>query len=439
MSGSPNRKKYYPKSSFNWYDVHDANDIVIVPQSLVPLTSDITFDASSNVSSVGMDHNKTYANKEGSPQLRNSTGSRLMKIQKEYSAITDSSTSMSLTPGVSDFGESNNRNQDGHINILQRTYNWLLHSPASIRTSNYFNFTSRCCCSSTSNGSVSLTGVCSIISQLQMILVGSTLYALYNLVFCLAMASSITAPHRAKVTMLGPIAKLCTMGVVAGAPLLLWGLSSDHPALYPVFDLFLAPFLADIATTVDTTLYEQSLSSSSTSRSGSNVTATYLSGSDSTADEAEKYSDGAFLATYAFILSIGLLLTAIVNFLGFHVKLANIGEYLPYPVLCGFFSTVGVTLWTLAIAIDTGKSIQHIVSSRNWELLQYALYHHLPSALMGILMFIFGPSNKLFVIALVLTAIIGSYAVMFVFHIPLEHAQENNWFWRAKDLTVSMS
>jgi MFS superfamily sulfate permease-like transporter len=281
-------------------------------------------------------------------------------------------------------------------------------------------------------------GVCAIISQIQMILVGSALYALYNLVFCLAMASSITAPHRSKVTMLGPIAKLCTMGVVAGAPLLLWGLSSDHPALYPVFDLFLAPFLADIATTVDTTLYEQSLSASSTSRSGSNIFATYAS-SESTTDEAERYSDGAFLATYAFILSIGLLLTAIVNFLGSHVKLANIGEYLPYPVLCGFFSTVGVTLWTLAIAIDTGKSIQHIVSSRNWEFLQYALYHHLPSALMGILMFIFGPSNKLFVIALVLTAIIGSYAVMLAFHIPLEHAQENNWFWRAKDLTVSMS
>lgn len=386
-----------------------------------------------------MDNRTNYTNEEVFPLLMgSSTSIRLKKIQKEFSAITDSSTSNNLTHGESDLSES--INHDCHINTVQRANNWLLQLPSSFRTLNSFG----CCCrSSDSNGSGSEIGVCSLISQIQVILVGSTLYALYNLVFCLAMASSIMTPHRAKVTMLGPIAKLCTMGVVVGAPLLLRGLSSDHPALYPVFDLFLAPFLADIATTVDTTLFEQSLSASSgrsTNTTGSNTTAAYItSSSESMPNDAEKYSDGAFLATYAFILSIGLLLTAVVNFLGFHVKLANIGEYLPYPVLCGFFSTVGVTLWTLAIAIDTGKSIQHIISSRSWNLFQYALYHHLPSALMGILMFIFGPSNKLFVIALVLTAIIGSYAIMFVFHIPLEHAQENDWFWRARDLTVIKS
>ena len=255
--------------------------------------------------------------------------------------------------------------------------------------------------------------------NLQMILVGGTIYALYNLVFCLAMASSITTPHRTR-TMLGPIAKLCTMGVVAGEPLLLLGLSTDHPALYPVFDLFLAPFMADTAAIVDNTMYEQS------QRTGENAVS------------QEKYEDVAFLTTYTLLIGIGLSLTTLLNFLGSRVKLANIGEYLPYPVLCGFFSTVGVTLWTLAIAVDAGKTVQQIMFSKSWDLVKISFIHHLPSALIGSIMYTFGSRNRLLVTFMALTIIFVSHAVLFFSNISLEQAQRNNWFWTAEKLKVRL-
>ena len=255
--------------------------------------------------------------------------------------------------------------------------------------------------------------------NLQMIFVGSTVYTLYNLVFCLAMASSINVPHRNN-SMLGPIAKLCIMGVVAGVPLLLTGLSAEHPALYSVFDLFLAPFLAEMGSIVDSSMYEQS------HRTGE------------AAVSPEKYSDAAFLTTYTFLVGIGLTLTALGTFLATHVKLANIGEYLPYAVLCGFFSTVGVTLWTLAISVDTGLQIQTILFSKNWDIASTSLIHHLPSALIGTVMYECGPRNPLLVPFLALSVVAVSHLAMFLCNVSLEEAQRNNWFWTAEDLVYSV-
>jgi hypothetical protein len=102
-------------------------------------------------------------------------------------------------------------------------------------------------------------------------------------------------------------------------------LGTDIPALYPSIDLFLAPFLAN------ETLYE---------------------------DLGPDYDDSIFFSSFAVLLEIGMGLAGLLFLLvAATFKLANFGTYLPYSVLCGFFSAVRVLLWALAFSVDTsGKA-----------------------------------------------------------------------------------
>jgi len=94
------------------------------------------------------------------------------------------------------------------------------------------------------------------------------------------------------------------------------------PAIYPAADLFLAPFLAAIAERIDATLYEKDLQD----------------------------NDTAFLATFVVVTAcFGLVLSGLLSIVAARIKLANLGLFLPYSVLCGFFSTVGILMWTLGL------------------------------------------------------------------------------------------
>jgi hypothetical protein len=253
------------------------------------------------------------------------------------------------------------------------------------------------------------------------ILIGSILYTLYNIVFCLALASGMSNLKYRSHNMLGPIARVSTMGAIAAIPLMLVGIGSEFPALYPTVDLFLAPFLMKAAQIMDEHMHQQKLN--------------FLASSSLLqADIPHNLTDEAFLATFIMITSIGMLMTAFGNYVASRFKLANIGAYLPYAVLCGFFSFVGVTLWTLAISVDTGMGIGQILFSGSWSTVGSCCMHHFPGAVVGISMYIFGPKFAILVPTLIMIVIFVVHLFMFVCGVSLETAQEHGWFWTGDDL-----
>jgi MFS superfamily sulfate permease-like transporter len=115
--------------------------------------------------------------------------------------------------------------------------------------------------------------------------------------------------------------------------------------------------------------------------------------------------------------------------------LANLGSFLPYSVLCGFFSAVGVLLWALAFSVDTsGKTWQSVFFSGDGHSIWIALLHHLPSLIVGILMHIMGPKHPFYVILLLILTVLGFYSVMWATGTSLEEAQEDQWFWSRHEL-----
>jgi hypothetical protein len=63
-------------------------------------------------------------------------------------------------------------------------------------------------------------------------LVGSFIYLLYHVVFCLALGSAIIRPH-SSTNLLGLMTKTAALGTVSSTLVYLWGLASEIPALYP--------------------------------------------------------------------------------------------------------------------------------------------------------------------------------------------------------------
>lgn len=185
--------------------------------------------------------------------------------------------------------------------------------------------------------------------------IGSFVFVLFHIVFCLAQASAISRPH-ATSPVVGPVAKMAALGILAGSPIFVAFLGNDIPAIYPTSDLFLAPFLSNLALTIDDVLYQDGLEN----------------------------DNGLFLATFTLVSSSGLLLSAVMCVLAARFKLANLGAFLPYSVLCGFFSTIGILMWTLAFSVDNdGKKIGQVVMSGDWGLVGHSLVHHAPSLCIG--------------------------------------------------------
>lgn len=189
-----------------------------------------------------------------------------------------------------------------------------------------------------------------------------------------------------------------------------FALSSEVPALYPTVDLFLAPFLAHLALIVDQTLAD-----------------------DVNVPESE--NDTIFLATFSVLSAIGICFSGLLLGLASAFKLANLGSFLPFSVICGFFAAVGVLTWTLAVAVDTGgKSIGTIIFSGDMELVSYALMHHIPGVVIAAAMKYLGPKHPFYVIVVSVVSIGLFYAIMFAMGLSLEEAKEQGWFWTHQEL-----
>ncbi|KAG7357640.1 cyclic nucleotide-binding protein [Nitzschia inconspicua] len=245
--------------------------------------------------------------------------------------------------------------------------------------------------------------------------IGSFMYLLYHVVFCLALGSAIMRPNSNNSTksILGLMTKTAALGTMAASPVYWLTLSSQIPALYPTADLFLAPFLAGLALIVDQTLADD-------------PSVTVLSKQD---------NDAIFLATFGVLTAIGISLSSCLLMAASVFQLANLGSFLPFPVICGFFAAVGILTWTLAVNVDTdGQSISKIVTSGDTHLIMYALVHHVPTVIVAGVMKYLGPKHPFFVVMVVCVTIALFYCYMFVTGTSLEEMTTNGWFWSHDEL-----
>ena len=99
---------------------------------------------------------------------------------------------------------------------------------------------------------------------------------------------------------------------------------------------------------------------------------------------SEEENDEIFLATFAFLAAIGMGLAGLLLILAGVFRLANLGSFLPFPVLCGFFSAVGILTWHLGFEVDTsGKTFHAVFFSGDSSLIFEALMHHLPGVVVA--------------------------------------------------------
>ena len=262
---------------------------------------------------------------------------------------------------------------------------------------------------------------------------GAILFVFYHVVFCLANGSSIIRPsqhnthamQKSPEPILGIMVKWTAIGIVCSAPLLTLRLGRQIPALYPSVALFLAPFLAQMAVEIDHQLVQDYTTSSRNMEhnTGSSI-----------------YPLEAFLATFAVVSSLGMLLSGALLHLAAKVQLANVGNYLPFSVMSGFFSAVGFMLWTLAFSVDTsGMTWKRVLLSRDWHLMKDSCIHHLPSLFVGVMMNRIGSRNPSAVMLLILATIVSFYVIMWVSGTTLQEAQASQWFWSSSDLAIPHS
>jgi len=249
--------------------------------------------------------------------------------------------------------------------------------------------------------------------------IGAIMFVLYHVVFCLAMGSAIQRPSSPR-SILGIMAKMSAVGVLASGPLFIFRLGKDIPVLYSSIDLFMAPFLAHAAIVIDNALVEKYKMEN---------------GGDGD-DGTTSYPDSQFFATFAVLTGIGLIWASMLLRLAASFRLANLGTFLPYPVLCGFFSAVGVLLWALAFSVDTsGLTWQHVfLKSNDTSLMINSFMHHLPSLFIGIMMNRLGPKSPFSVVFLLLATQAVFYLVMWATGTTLQEAQAAGWFWSEEQL-----
>lgn len=193
-------------------------------------------------------------------------------------------------------------------------------------------------------------------------------------------------------------------------------------------DLFLAPFLANLALIVDQTLSDDMISSDSSADGAAALIVT-----------KENY-DGIFLATFGVLTMIGFLLSSGLLVAASVFKLANLGSFLPFPVICGFFAAVGILTWTLALNVDTGgKSIGVILTSGHLDLWKFALVHHIPTLVVAGFMKYLGPKNPFFVVGVVFVTFALFHITMLVSGTTMEEMIEMGWFWSHDELVYVRS
>lgn len=131
--------------------------------------------------------------------------------------------------------------------------------------------------------------------------IGSFMFLLYHVVFCLALGSAITRPNN-PTSILGLMTKTSALGILAASIVYWLTLGPEIPALYPTVDLFLAPMLAHLAKIVDQTLAEDGVSG--------------------------QENDTVFLATFGVLSGIGIAFSGLIIYLATIFKLANLGSFL---------------------------------------------------------------------------------------------------------------
>ena len=270
-------------------------------------------------------------------------------------------------------------------------------------------------------------------------LAGACMFLLYHVVFVLAFGSAMMRPHAttssSSASMLGVMAKLTSVGIMGAGPLYVYRLNHDIPAVYPSVDLFLAPFLAQAAAIVDESLWKQYQEGNNNNTTVSSLSSSSSIIIDSDSNSNSSYPDEIFFGTFAVLCSVGMAMAGIFLWLGSTFKLANLGTYLPYSVLSGFFSAVGVLLWCLAFSVDTnGQTWKTVFFSGDLDMIGNACLHHTPSLIMGILMNKLGPKNPFYVILLIIVTIAVFYIGMWATGSTLHDAQQAGWFWSVDEL-----
>lgn len=239
--------------------------------------------------------------------------------------------------------------------------------------------------------------------------IGAFMFVLYHAVFVLAFGSSVSHREHAKNSVLGLITKMGALGIFGAGPVYLYNIGNDLPAMYPTCDLFLAPMLSEITRIVDEDLSTLSLSDSE--------------------------NDEMFLSTFAFIAFIAMGLSGCLLVAAGVFRLANLGAFLPFPVLCGFFSAVGILTWHLGFLVDTsGKSFKAVFFSGDTSVILHALLHHIPGVIVAVIMKYLGPKNPFYVVALVFATVASVYGALFVTGTSLEEARDQGWFWHYDEI-----
>ncbi|GAX27165.1 hypothetical protein FisN_13Lh286 [Fistulifera solaris] len=227
--------------------------------------------------------------------------------------------------------------------------------------------------------------------------VGSFVFVLYHVVFCLAQAAAVPG-HT------GVLAKVAALGTVTAGTSFIFRV--NIPALYPATDLFLAPFLAKMAESIQDVLQTKG-------------------GHD---------DDTLFLNTLLAVTGFGLFLSGSLSILAARWKLANWGAYLPYSVLCGFFTTIGILMWTLGFAVDTGQKIGSVVTSNDRKVIQNAFLHHFPSVVVGSGMHYAGRQHPYWVLFCIFMTVIIFYTILWTTGTSIAQAQEAQWLFSPKEL-----
>lgn len=241
-------------------------------------------------------------------------------------------------------------------------------------------------------------------------LVGSLVFSLFHIVFCLAQASAIHRPYSKK-PVLGVMVRMAAVGPLIGGTQFLYHLQDDFAAVCPTVDVFPAPFFAEMAAVVDGALVKAGL----------------------------EEHDAIFLTTFGLLAGLSLALSGVLILIGTKVKLVNLGAFLPYPVMCGFFSSVGVLLWNLAFTVDTGKKIWDVASDGNIDVITHCMKHHIGSLLAGTIIFLSGKWNQKVVPLMAILPIPVVYLGLLVTGTTLKESQLNGWFWSGDEITVRVS
>jgi hypothetical protein len=239
---------------------------------------------------------------------------------------------------------------------------------------------------------------------------GSLILLLFHIVFCLAQASTIHRPFSGR-PVLGVMTRMAAVGPMTAGPLFIYALDKDFASVYPSLDCFPAPFYAQMAALIDESLVNAGLEN----------------------------DDVVFLTTLGVLSAVSLVLTGILILIGTKVKLVNLSAFLPYPVMCGFFTSVGVLVWTLAFTVDTGENVWHILMGGDVDKMKYCIKHHLGSIIVGTIIILAGKRHQGLVPILSLLPLPIIYCIMYLSGTSLKEAQEGGWFYSQHQFLVEVS